>query len=193
MGSSLTSERLFLVILIWRKRTLIRSSDSRHEAIYIPAPFSAGSPRANHQISCGIALSPSRSCLSDLRHSVPCRVPHPSRFCEGWDALSNLLILEFSPMPTTYRPLRLDFHCSPFPGCIMAEAAPGPILRVGNKSPYCPHNAVAQCQRASALVNGATVGPLLLGQGGLTGGNCLLRYSGCIWTMKFLRKPCSRS
>jgi hypothetical protein len=40
---------------------------------FIPTPFDAGSPRANRQISPGIALSPSRLCLSDLRHGVPCK------------------------------------------------------------------------------------------------------------------------
>ena len=40
---------------------------------FIPAPLDAGSPEANRQISPGIAHSPSRLCLSDLRHGVPCK------------------------------------------------------------------------------------------------------------------------
>ena len=40
---------------------------------FIPAPFDAGSPKANRQTSPGIAHSPSRLCLSDLRHGVPCK------------------------------------------------------------------------------------------------------------------------
>src|ERR1035438_341337 len=40
---------------------------------FIPAPLSAGSPRANRRTSPGIAHSPSRLCLSDLRHGAPCK------------------------------------------------------------------------------------------------------------------------
>ena len=38
-----------------------------------PAPLDAGSTQADRQISPGIAHSPSRLCLSDLRHGVPCK------------------------------------------------------------------------------------------------------------------------
>jgi hypothetical protein len=40
---------------------------------FIPAPRDAGSPRANRQTSPGITHSPSRLCLSDIRHDVPCK------------------------------------------------------------------------------------------------------------------------
>ena len=40
---------------------------------FLPTPFNAGSTMANRQISPGIAHSPSRLCLSDLRRSVPCK------------------------------------------------------------------------------------------------------------------------
>ena len=40
---------------------------------FIPAPHDAGSPKANHQTSPGITHSPSRLCLSDLRHGAPCK------------------------------------------------------------------------------------------------------------------------
>ena len=39
----------------------------------IPTPLDAGSTKANRQISPGIAHPPSRLCLSDLRHGVPCK------------------------------------------------------------------------------------------------------------------------
>src|SRR2546426_6369428 len=38
-----------------------------------PTPLDAGSTQADRQISPGMAHSPSRLCLSDLRHSVPCK------------------------------------------------------------------------------------------------------------------------
>ena len=40
---------------------------------FIPTPRDAGSPEANRQTSPGITHSPSRLCLSDLRHGVPCK------------------------------------------------------------------------------------------------------------------------
>ena len=40
---------------------------------FLPASLNAGSTMANRQISPGIAHSPSRLCLSDLRRSVPCK------------------------------------------------------------------------------------------------------------------------
>ena len=40
---------------------------------FIPAPRDAGSPKANRQTSPGITHSPSRLCLSDIRHDVPCK------------------------------------------------------------------------------------------------------------------------
>ncbi len=40
---------------------------------FIPTPLDAGSPRANRQTSPGITHSPSRLCLSDIRHGVLCK------------------------------------------------------------------------------------------------------------------------
>jgi hypothetical protein len=40
---------------------------------FFPTPLDAGSPQANRQTSPGITHSPSRLCLSDLRHGVPCK------------------------------------------------------------------------------------------------------------------------
>jgi hypothetical protein len=40
---------------------------------FLPTPLDAGSPRANRQTSPGITHSPSRLCLSDIRHGVPCK------------------------------------------------------------------------------------------------------------------------
>jgi len=40
---------------------------------FLPTSLNAGSTMANRQISPGIAHSPSRLCLSDLRRSVPCK------------------------------------------------------------------------------------------------------------------------
>ena len=39
----------------------------------IPTPRDAGSTKARMRISPGIAHPPSRLCLSDIRHSVPCK------------------------------------------------------------------------------------------------------------------------
>jgi hypothetical protein len=40
---------------------------------FLPTSLNAGSTKANRQISPGIAHSPSRLCLSDIRRSVPCK------------------------------------------------------------------------------------------------------------------------
>jgi len=40
---------------------------------FISAPHDADSPEANRQTSPGITHSPSRLCLSDLRHGAPCK------------------------------------------------------------------------------------------------------------------------
>src|ERR1700746_3191917 len=51
-------------------RTTVPSADFWR---FFPASLNAGSTMANRQISPGIAHSPSRLCLSDLRRSVPCK------------------------------------------------------------------------------------------------------------------------
>ena len=50
---------------------------------FIPTPLDAGSPRANRQTSPGITHSPSRLCLSDLRHGVPCKYWALHRFARS--------------------------------------------------------------------------------------------------------------
>src|ERR1700677_1671010 len=49
----------------------------------IPTPRGVGSPQANHQTSPGITHSPSRLCLSDLRHGVPCKYWALRRFARS--------------------------------------------------------------------------------------------------------------
>jgi nicotinamidase-related amidase len=52
------------------RRTTMASADFWQ---FFLAPLDASSPKANCQISPGIARSPSRLYLSDIRHSVPCK------------------------------------------------------------------------------------------------------------------------
>jgi hypothetical protein len=75
---------------------------SAHFLMDIPTPHDAGSTEATIRISPSIVQSPSRLCLSDLRHGVPCKywallitanLPHH-------DALYPLAVRQASVLPS---------------------------------------------------------------------------------------------
>ena len=68
----------------------------------IPTPLDAGSTLAPMQISPGMTHPPSRLCLSDIRHGVPCKFPASTIFAAlpRRDASYPLPVRQASALPS---------------------------------------------------------------------------------------------